>query len=92
MVRLTERAGALLARIPAERTLRLTLDTDSPIIGAPAPAPGDTVLFHAGAAVLRVSAAAAAALTSSTIAVRGPEAPDDLVILGPNDPTDECSQ
>ena len=92
MVRLTPRAGALLQRIPAQGTLRLVLDAEGPLIGASASAPDDTVLFHEGAPVLRLAADAAQALAGATIATGGTAAPDELVILGPNEPVDERTQ
>ena len=92
MVRLTARAGALLQRIPTERPLRLVLDSDGPLIGTSAPEPNDTVLFYEGGAVLRLSAQAEQALAGATIATGGTAAPDELVILGPNEPVDEQTQ
>ena len=92
MVHITAQAGALLQRIPSVQTLRLVLDANGPLIGASAPAADDTVLFHNNQAVLRLSSEASAALNGSTIAVRGADAPEELVILGPEESTVERAQ
>ena len=92
MVQITAQAGALLQRIPSVQTLRLVLDANGPLIGASSPATDDTVLFHNNQAVLRLAADAAAALDGSTIAIRGADAPDELVILGPGESINEGVQ
>jgi hypothetical protein len=93
LVRLTERAGALLQRMQADgqfrNPLRVVEESDSFIVGMTEPATDDEVLFHEGVPVLRLSAAAAKALTGSTIASRDTATGEDLAIFGPGETVDE---
>lgn len=89
MVAISHTAGAMLRQLQTQQPdggrLRLDVDTTGWLIGASAPQSDDEVVFHEGEPVLRLSAAASAALTGCTItADTSPEGPR-LTVLSPAD-------